>query len=109
MAYNEEIAQRVREYLAPIKDQIEEKRMFGGLTFLYNGKMSVGIVKDDLCVRVVSEKFESFLERPAARPMDFTGKAMKDFAYVSQEGFKDEQALAELIELGIEHAKSKLK
>ena len=82
MAYNEELAYRIRPHLLPFAEHIEEKKMFGGLSFLYKGKMSVGVVKDDLVVRVVSDKFEEALSMPHVQPMEFTGKPMKKFVQV---------------------------
>jgi len=103
MAYNEELAQRIRQHVQSI-DHITEKKMFGGLTFLYKNKMTVGIVGDQLAGRVVSEKFVDVLSKDHVKEMDFTGRAMKDFVYVDAQGFATEQQLAEWIELGIEHA-----
>ena len=72
MAYNENLANRLREAFLPYENQVLEKNMFGGLTFMYKGKMCCGIVKDELMVRVIDEKLEDVLERPYVRPMDFT-------------------------------------
>jgi len=108
MAYNQELAQRIRQHTKSIQN-ITEKRMFGGLTFLYKNKMSVGIVGEQLAVRVVSEKFQNMLEREHVAEMTFTGKAIKDFVYVNAPALKTEQQLAEWIELGIEHAERKAK
>jgi len=108
MAYNEELAVRLRQHLASFGEGITEKKMFGGLCFLYQGKMSVGIVKDDLCVRLVSERESGELAKPYVRPMDFTKKPMKEFIYVSSEGYQSEPDLAHWVNLGIEHAESKL-
>lgn len=108
MAYNEQLAIRIREQLKLFREDFTEKRMFGGLTFLYKGKMTIGIVKEELCVRIVSEKIEMELAKDTVRPMDFTKRSMKEFVYVSQEGFKTESQLLQWIELGLEHAKSKL-
>jgi TfoX/Sxy family transcriptional regulator of competence genes len=82
--------------------------MFGGLSFLYQGKMTVGIVKEDLAVRIISDKIDNELNKSFARLMDFTQRPMKEFVYVSAEGFKTEAQLRHYIELGLEHAKSKL-
>ncbi len=103
MAYHEELAQRIRQHVKSV-EHITEKRMFGGLTFLYKKKMSVGIVGDQLAARVVSEKFADALDKDYVKAMDFTGSAMKDFVYVEAKGFETEQQLAEWVELGIEHA-----
>ncbi len=106
MAYNEVLADKLREHLVIYGDAIEEKKMFGGVCFLYRGKMSVGIVKNDLAVRVVADKMDAELEKYNVRPMDFTKRPMKEFIYVELE---DERNLLYWVELGIEHAKSKLK
>jgi TfoX/Sxy family transcriptional regulator of competence genes len=109
MAYNEEIAARIRQHLSPMSDLITEKKMFGGLSFLYKGKMSVGIVKDDLCVRALSPNDQEELKKENVRPMDFTGKPMKEMIFVSSPGFSLETDLAHYINLGIAHAESKQK
>lgn len=103
MAYNEELAQRIRQYMQSI-EHVTEKKMFGGLTFLYKKKMSVGIVGEQLAVRIVSEKFQEILKREHVAEMDFTKRPLKDFVYVKEPAFRTEQQLAEWIELGIEHA-----
>ncbi|PWL37725.1 hypothetical protein DKG77_15460 [Flagellimonas aquimarina] len=108
MAYNEEIVSRIRHALAIFPEDFTEKKMFGGVAFLYNGKMTVGPVKNDLMVRVIGDKMPGVLAQEFTRPMDFTGKPMKEFVFVSPEGFKTEEQLQNWIELGLEHAKNKL-
>jgi TfoX/Sxy family transcriptional regulator of competence genes len=108
MPYNEALAIRIREQLKLFPEDFTEKHMFGGLSFLYKGKMTVGIVKEELAVRIVASKMDAELAKKEVRPMDFTKRPMKEFVYVSQEGFKTESQLLHYIELGLEHAKSKL-
>ena len=108
MAYNEQLANRIREQLKLFPEDFIEKKMFGGLTFLYKGKMTVGIVKEDLAVRIISKKMPTELAKDTVRPMDFTKRPMKEFVYVSSKGVKTETQLLYYIELGLEHAKSKL-
>lgn len=108
MAFNEETANRIRQAVTLFPETFTEKKMFGGLSFLYSGKMTVGIVKEDLAVRVLAEKVDAELQKEFTRPMDFTKRPMKEFVFVSPEGFKTEAALQYWIELGLEHAKSKL-
>lgn len=108
MPYNETIAKRIREQLKLFPEDFTEKRMFGGLSFLYKGKMTVGILKDELAVRIIASKMDVELAKKEVRPMDFTNRPMKEFAYVSQDGFKTESQLLHYIELGLEHAKSKM-
>ncbi len=108
MAFNEQLAKRIRAQLQLFPEEFTEKRMFGGLSFLYQGKMTVGIVKEDLAVRIISDKMETELAKDFVRPMDFTKRPMKEFVYVSNDGLKTEIELLHYIELGLEHAKSKL-
>lgn len=108
MAYNEELANRIKAALALFEEAFTEKKMFGGLSFLYQGKMTVGIVKDELVVRVIGSKIDSELNNDFARIMDFTKRPMKEFIFIEPQGFKTEAQLLHYIELGLEHAKSKL-
>lgn len=109
MAYDEQLADRIRIYLKPLNAEITEKKMFGGLCFLFQGKMAVGIIQDRLVGRVISSKFEEALNQKHTSDMDFTGRKMKNFVYVSQDGLRTEEALSYWVELGIEHAKNTLK
>jgi TfoX/Sxy family transcriptional regulator of competence genes len=108
MPYNETIAIRIREQIKLFYEDFTEKKMFGGLSFLYQDKMTVGIVKGELAVRIIASKMETTLQNKCVRPMDFTKRPMKEFVYVSAEGFKTGTQLLHWIELGLEHAKSKL-
>jgi len=107
MAYDESLALRIRSLIEPYSKDILEKRMFGGISFLYKGKMSVGIVKDELCVRYLESEHPNLLSQIHVRPMDFTKKPMKEFAYVSQDAIQNDEDLMKWIKMGIEHAKSK--
>lgn len=109
MAYDEFLANRVRSQLEFYNERFEEKRMFGGITFLFGGKMTVGIVKNKLAVRVVAEKMDQELAKEHTSPMDFTKTLLKEFIYVKPEGVQTESELLHYIELGLEHAKRKLK
>lgn len=108
MAFNETTATRVRAQIQFFAEEFTEKKMFGGLSFLYKGRMTVGIVKDDLAVRIIGPKMDAALANKYVRPMDFTKRPLKEFVYVSPEGLKTETQLLHWIELGLEHAKSKL-
>ncbi|WP_394749432.1 TfoX/Sxy family protein [Spongiimicrobium salis] len=108
MSLTEDLARRVRTSIALFPETFTEKKMFGGISFLYQGKMTVGVLKNDLAVRLVSTKMDELLQLPYVRPMDFTKRPMKEFIYVSSEGFKTEEQLLQWITLGLEHAKSKL-
>lgn len=87
MAYDEKLAARVRALISD-RDDVAEKRMFGGLTFMVAGHMCCGVNGDELIVRLSRDDAEAALARPHARPMDFTGRPMRDFVSVRAEGLK---------------------
>jgi TfoX/Sxy family transcriptional regulator of competence genes len=87
MAYNEKLVDRIRESLVDCLN-VEEKHMFGGVCFMLNGKMCIGVVKDEMMCRIDPEKEEEAFSRNGCRPMDFTGRPMKGYVYVSNEGMK---------------------
>ena len=105
MAFDEGVAQIVREILAD-QHGVTEKKMFGGLAFMVHGHMCVGIVGSELMVRVGPEAYEDALAQPHARKMDFTGKAMRGFVYVAQEGFEWDADLKAWIERALEFVMS---
>lgn len=88
MAFDEELAERVREELVAhgVAADTEERKMFGGLAFMLRGNMCCGIVGDELMVRVGPDAYDDALRRPHTREMDFTGKPMRGLVYVSTEG-----------------------
>src|SRR5437868_13942920 len=100
MAYNERLAARVRDLLAN-RGGISERKMFGGLAFLLDGKMSVGVMGGDLMVRTGDDAYEGALARPGARPMDFTGRVSKGMVYVAPSGTSKGADLRRWIEIGI--------
>lgn len=101
MAYDEGLAERIRQQLDPEHD-VAEKKMFGGLCFMLNGHMSLGVVKDELMLRVGTERYADALAQPHAREMDFTKKPLKGFVYVSPDGIADDDALAGWIQRAID-------
>ena len=103
MAYNERLAARVRAALAS-RTGISERKMFGGLAFLLDGKMSVGVMGDDLMVRTGDDAYEGALARPGARPMDFTGRVSKGMVYVAASGTSKEADLRRWVAAGIDAA-----
>ncbi len=105
MAYNEALAERVRRLLGG-RDGVGEKKMFGGLALMHAGNMFGGVIGDDLMVRVGAERYEEALSQPGARPMDFTGRAMKGMVYVEPAGYAGDEALSRWVELGMEYALS---
>ena len=102
MAYNETLAGRIRQILNLQKLLVEEKKMMGGLTFMVNRKMCVGIVKDDLMARIAPEEYESALSQKGCRPMDFTGRPMKGFVFITAEGIKTAKGLEYWVKLALD-------
>lgn len=105
MAYDEGLAERVRGVLDGRGD-VAEKKMFGGIAFMLRGHMSVGIVKDELMVRVGPESYAELVRRPHARQMDFTGRPMKGFLYVAAEGLERDGDLERWVGHGVRYATS---
>ena len=75
--------------------------MMGGLTFMVNGKMCLGVSKDDLMVRLAPEVYDAALERPGCREMNFTGRPMRGFVFVGPEGLGTEKELEYWLELAL--------
>ncbi|MGB5699232.1 TfoX/Sxy family protein [Muriicola sp.] len=112
MAFDELLAQRIRlsleMYPPETQSLITEKKMFGGMVFLLKGKMTIGVLKEKLMVRVVPEKMTKIFDNPFVEPMDFIKKPMKEFIFVLPPGLESEEMLQHWIILGIEHARRKL-
>ena len=105
MAFDEGLAQRIRELIEDEKG-IVEKKMFGGLCFLASDNMCCGIVGEELMVRVGPDAYAECLTRPHAREMDFTGRAMKGMVYVGVEGFEADEDLESWLRQGLAFAGS---
>lgn len=88
MAYSEKLADRIRERLATLQN-LKEKQMMGGLTFMLNDKMCVGIIQDALMCRIDPAIYQAALEKKACRPMDFTGRPMKGWVIIDPPGIKN--------------------
>jgi TfoX/Sxy family transcriptional regulator of competence genes len=100
MAYDTGLAHRLEERLDGVRG-VTSKEMFGGIAFLVDGKMFIGVVKDELMVRVGKEHHDVFLQRPGARTMDFTGRPMRGYVFVAPEGFRSDKALHDWVEAGL--------
>ncbi|MXV15801.1 TfoX/Sxy family protein [Hufsiella ginkgonis] len=90
MAYNEQLANRIREKLMDLP-HVEEKKMMGGLVFMVNEKMCVGILKDEMMCRIDPVFQEALLEKNGCREMDFTKRPMKGYVLVADEGMRTDQ------------------
>ncbi|MEV0903305.1 TfoX/Sxy family protein [Streptomyces hokutonensis] len=99
MAYDEGLAERIRERLGADPD-ITEKRMFGGIAFLRSGNMAVGVTGDDLMVRVGPDATDAALARPGTRIFDMTGRPMRGWIVVAGSAVAEDDALGEWIDEG---------
>ena len=105
MAFDEELGRRISGLLENGGIVFTQKKMFGGLGFMIDGKMCVGVVKNDLMLRIVDENYDEVLEMPHVRPMDFTGRPMKGFVYVDPAGVSNDASLQKWLSFGIEFGK----
>ncbi len=99
MAYDEALAERIRKAVGPRPD-VTEKKMFGGVAFLLDGKMFCGVASSDLMVRVGPERYEAALAEPHVRPMDFTGRPMKGYVFVGADGLQTVKAVKKWVQQG---------
>jgi TfoX/Sxy family transcriptional regulator of competence genes len=105
MAFDEALADRVRDVLAPRAD-LGERKMFGGIAFMIGGNMAVGVIGDDLMVRLEPADAERALAEPHTRPMDFTGRPMKNMVFVDPAGTASDDDLASWVDAGADFASS---
>jgi TfoX/Sxy family transcriptional regulator of competence genes len=101
MAYDEKLANRVRERLAYLPN-VDEKEMMGGLVFMVNDKMCAGIIKDELMCRISPDLHEKVVEKTGCRTMDFTKRPMRGYVMIDDSGIKTPEELGCWIELALE-------
>jgi len=101
MAYSESLALRIRQALAGQRG-ITEKKMFGGVGFLLNGNICVGIWKQSLIARLGPDDGQAALEEPNVAPFDITGRAMKGWVMVEPDGIETDERLGEWIGRAVE-------
>ncbi|MEK7224511.1 MAG: TfoX/Sxy family protein [Bacteroidota bacterium] len=105
MAYNDKLADMIRELISLTHKKVEEKAMFGGLCFMVNDKMCVGVEKDRLMVRLDPAVYDEVMEKEGCRPMDFTGKVMKGYVFVDADVLTTKKKLEYWIKLALEYNK----
>lgn len=105
MAFDEQLAERVREHLVT-RPGYSERKMFGGLCFMLNGNMCCGVATKRIMLRVGPDLYQSTLARKGARPMDFTGRPMRGLVYVDADYAKTGEALAGWLDLAVGFAES---
>ena len=105
MAYDEGLAQIVREFLEELPGYIE-KKMFGGICFLLHGNMACGRINNDLVVRVGPDNYEDSLKLPNTREFDITGRSMKGWIMMSGDRFDSDTAVMEWVQKGVDFSLS---
>lgn len=105
MAYNEKLANQVRELIAFTHKNVEEKKMFSGLCFMVNDKMCIGVEKERLMVRLDPAVYDEVMEKEGCTAMDFTGKVMKGYVFVSADAVSTKKKLEYWVKLALEYNK----
>lgn len=103
MAYDEDLADRVRTVLVDVPG-VTERKMFGGLAFLVSGHMACGIVGEELMLRLGEDGADAALDERHVRPMDFTGKPMRSMVFVRPAGVTTQRALGDWVQRAVSHA-----
>lgn len=104
MAYNEILADRIRERLQSLEN-VEEKKMMGGVAFMVNDKMCVGVIKDELMCRIDRADHEMAVEKHGCRTMDFTHRPMIGYVLIEENGMKTKSDFDYWIDLSLEFNK----
>lgn len=99
MAYDTFLSDRVKRILINKSASFAEKKMFGGLCYMVDDKMCIGIHEDRIMARIGPEAFEEALTKTACKPMDFTGRVMKGFVFVYEEGIDTDEQLEYWVDL----------
>jgi hypothetical protein len=99
VAYDEGLAERIRSATATTEG-LQERKMFGGLVFMFHGNMAFGVVGDELMVRVGADAWADMVARPHAREMDLTGRPMTGMVCVAVDGFAEDDDLRRWLDRG---------
>ena len=105
MAYSEDLAERIRDVIGT-PPELAEKVMFGGVGFMVQGNMAVGVIGDELMVHIDKAATDEALTKRGARTFDFTGRPMKGWVMVGEPGISTEEGLNLWVQQGVEYASS---
>jgi TfoX/Sxy family transcriptional regulator of competence genes len=105
MAYDQALADRIRDRLGN-GPEIVEKKMFGGTAFMLSGNMAVGISGDELMVRTGPDAYSDAIAQPGVRDFDMTGKRMKGWVLVASDQLTEDKGPADWLEVGLDFAGS---
>ena len=105
MSYDENLAQRIRKLLAGQPGRTE-KRMFGGVSFMLQGNMACGVLKEEMIVRIDPEEHDVAVAKPHVRTFDFSGRPMKGWIMVAPGAHASEEGLQAWVQQGVRYALS---
>ena len=105
MAYDEDLAERIRDALVGVPE-VTERKMFGGIAFMVGGNMAVGVTGTELMARVGKDGVTAALAEDHVRPMEMGGRTMKGYVLVDEAGLQDDAALQSWVARCVEHAES---
>jgi hypothetical protein len=105
MAYDEALADRIREVLA-MREEVSERKMFGGIAFMVGGNMACGVLGEDIIVRVGPEEHDRAMAEAHTREFDFTGRPSRGMVVVGSEGVRTDEELAGWVDAGADFAAS---
>jgi hypothetical protein len=103
MAYDEGLAYRVEELIGDM-DGMEAKKMFGGVGYILNGNMAVGVSGNDLIIRVGPEKYDDVIHQPHVKPFGPAGRTMKGWVMVEPDGASEDEEFEEWVQMGVDFA-----
>ena len=103
MAFDELLADRIKAVLIEKNSLFEEKQMMGGLAFMVNNKMCVGVVKNKMMARINPDIYEDAITKEGCHPMDFTGRPMKGWIFLEPEGIDLDDDISYWVELALEY------
>ncbi len=103
MAYDEYLAERIRHKFKELNVPFEDKKMMGGLCFLVNDKMCLGVIKEQMMARIDPENTAEAYSKKGCREMDFTHRPMKGFIFVDPEGIDKDAELEYFVRLALEY------
>ena len=105
MAYDEKLGDRIREIIAETQQNVEEKKMFGGLCFMVNDKMCLGVMKEKLMLRINPATYDEMMEEEGCHPMNFTGRSMKGIVLVDPNAIRTKKQLQYWINIALDYNK----
>jgi len=105
MAYDAGLAERIRQHLSG-QPGVVEKKMFGGVSFMVDGNLCVGVIGDELCARVGSDALDAALRRPGAHVFDFSGRPAQGMVSVAPSGLQDDDAFAAWVDESLTHVRT---